>query len=758
MIIGTAGHIDHGKSSLVKALTGVDTDRLPEEKQRGMSIELGYAFMPIDRLTPVGTPRPSAMLADDGAVRPGTAQPSMAERAGTGAAGRQGRAQPGAGPEARIGFIDVPGHEKLVHTMIAGATGIDFALLLVAADDGVMPQTREHLVVLSLLGIRRGAVALTKIDRVEAARVATVQAEVEALLAGSSLAGVPIMPVSVVSGEGIEALRALLLAAATALGSVGGEHDEPCAADVEEGQTAASVEPILIQAQAQAQAQAPAAGTGLPREEEGLQVTAGASIAGASPSPLRAGHGFRLAIDRVFSLDGTGTVVTGTVHAGSVKVGDLLDQAPGGLRGLRVRSLHAQNRKTEEAHAGQRCAIGLAGVSRDALQRGEWLVQPGLSVATDRFDAQLTLWPGEPRALKTGTKVHLHLGTTMCLASVAVLDRETLAPGDTALAQLVLPKPLAAWHGERFILRDAAGQRVVAGGQVLDVRAPVRYRRTAQRLHTLAALQQVGLPRLLRDLLAAEAIGLNLSDWQQRLGLADTVVLEQALKGLPHRRLSPWWVMDEAVWARLQDQVLTALDAFHAQQPDELGPDAARLRRLTRVRLDEEGWRAVLAALQAAGEVQTNGPLVHRPGHGVALAARDQVLMEKILPMLAEAGAQGAWVRDLAAQAGEPVEVMRAAMGRLARSGRVHQIVKDLYQDDATTTALGLLFRSLIDEVFADPQALRPSVTVARFRDASGLGRKRAVQVLEFFDRIGLCRRVGDEHLLRPESLLFRDG
>lgn len=671
MIIGTAGHIDHGKSTLVKALTGTDTDRLPEEKQRGMSIELGYAFMP----------------------------------AGVAPADAGARQAP-----ASIGFIDVPGHEKLVHTMIAGATGIDFGLLLVAADDGVMPQTREHLAVLSLLGIDRGAVALTKIDRVEAARVATVRADIGTLLSGTTLAGAPVMPVSAVSGEGVDALRDLLQREALRLASGPGRGE--------------------------------------------------ADGSGGAPLPEDA-HvpdcGFRLAIDRVFSLDGTGTVVTGTVHAGRVKVGDLLDQAPGSLRGLRVRSLHAQNRKVDEAHAGQRCAIGLAGVSREALKRGDWLVQAGLSVATDRFDVQLQLWPVETRPLKSGARVHLHLGTTMSEASVAVLDRDVLAPGQTGLVQLVLPQPVAAWHGDRLILRDASGQRVLAGGQVLDVRAPVRYRRTPQRLQTLAALQQPAWPSRLAGLLASLEGGLDLEDWQQRLGLADIHAFEQPLKGLAHHRLSPWLIMGEAAWQGVRERVLATLADFHRQWPDELGPDAGRLRRLTRSRLDEATWRAVLEALLKAGEVAMTGAFVHLPGQGVELAARDEALMQKIMPALAEAGAQGAWIRDLAERIGESPASMRAAMARLARSGRVHQIVKDLYQDTATTMALAYLFRSLIDSE-QQAGAARPSVTVARFRDASGLGRKRAVQVLEFFDRIGLCRRVGDEHLLRPESRLFRDS
>lgn len=359
MIIGTAGHIDHGKTTLVRALTGVDTDRLPEEKQRGVSIELGYAFLD----SPDGT---------------------------------------------RIGFIDVPGHERLVHTMLAGATGIDFALLLVAADDGVMPQTREHLAVLSLLGIDRGLVVITKCDRADAARVLAVTADVRELIAQTPLAGALVLPVSSYTGEGLAALKDSLFQAA---------HD-----------TAAHI---------------------------------------------RATEAFRLAVDRAFTLDGVGTVVTGTVHAGHVSVGDELQLVPGNRR-ARVRSLHAQNRTVTTAHAGQRCAVALAGVDKHEIERGQWLAEPAMVMTTERVDVQLTLWHGEARALRSGTSVHVHLGSASVLASVAVLDPPVIEPGQSGRAQLVLRKPLGAWQGDRVVLRDASASRTLAGGRVLDPCAPVR--------------------------------------------------------------------------------------------------------------------------------------------------------------------------------------------------------------------------------------------------------------------------------------------
>ena len=710
MMIGTAGHIDHGKTSLVRALTGTDTDRLPEEKKRGMSIELGYAFL-----------APS----DDG---PAVGEGSVASAATAG----QTKVVPAFGlPREPIALIDVPGHEKLLHTMISGATGIDFALLLVAADDGVMPQTREHLAVLSLLGIDRGVVAITKIDRVDEARVQEVTQQVTALLADTPLAHAPIIPVSATRGDGVGELRQLLRAEAARLDAAHG-----------------------------------ADGTEDPHGSDSPVWAAAATEPAETTAALPAQTGFRLAIDRVFSLDGVGTVATGTVHAGRVQVGDVLQQLPDGPKELRVRSLHAQNRSTATAHAGQRCAINLAGVERDQLQRGHWLAQPGIASVSDRLDVELHLWHAEPRAIRSGTRVHVHLGTTASPAAVAVLDADTLAPGGTGLAQLVLPQPLAAWHGDRLILRDAAGQRIIGGGRVLDSRAPVRYRRTPQRLQLLQALQRPTLRDRLAGLLEACEHGVDLRQWQQVFGLASVSAFDASLQTLPHRRLAGDFIIGEPAWQHLRRTVLDTLAAYHQNATDEIGPDAARLRRLARLRMDDAHWRLLLDALMKEGSVAQSGAFVHLPEHGSQLAARDETLLQRLTPHLMEAGAQGAWVRDLAEHLGEPAANLRPAMARLARSGHLYQVVKDLYLDAATAARLAALVRqlALADKEPAESDSAEvkrasnplPILTVARFRDASGLGRKRAVQMLEFFDRIGLCRRVGDTHVLRLESEVFK--
>ncbi|HEY1130335.1 MAG TPA: selenocysteine-specific translation elongation factor [Roseateles sp.] len=620
MILGTAGHIDHGKTTLVRALTGVDTDRLPEEKARGISIELGYAYIDVPR------------------------------------------------HEERLGIIDVPGHEKLVHTMLAGASGIDFALLLVAADDGVMPQTREHLAVLSLLGLKRGAVAITKIDRAEPGRVEALQSEVRELLAGTSLDEAPILAVSALTGQGMQALRELLFEAAR--------------------QT-------------------------LPRVTQNLAA--------------------RLAVDRTFSLDGVGTVVTGTLHAGEIAVGDEL--LIHGQR-ARVRSLHAQNRAVDRAQAGQRCAVALAGLAREQVPRGQWLTAPAVALSTERFDARLTLWPGEARPMRSGARVHLHLGAQSVTASIAVLDGcDAVEPGASARVQLLCHMPVGAWRGDRLVLRDVSATRTLAGGVVLDPFAPARYRRTPERLAELAACELPTPVERRERLLALSSLGLDLARFAQAEGLVEP------LDG---------WALGNEARAALTEKMLAVLSDFHARSPDELGPDAARLRRLVAPRIAEPLWRQLLAELRAADRIAVRGAFVHLPEHGVQLSAAEQRIAQKVSPRLVAAGAEGAWARDLARDCTEPEPLMRATLARLAQQGELHQVVKDLYCDTSTMARLAAIARAL-----GGGQGM---VTAAAFRDATGLGRKRAIQHLEYFDRVGLLRRVGDEHRLRADSALFSEA
>jgi selenocysteine-specific elongation factor len=629
MIIGTAGHIDHGKTTLVRALTGVDTDRLKEEKARGISIELGYAYTPL-------------------------------------ASGEV------------LGIIDVPGHERFIHTMAAGASGIDFALLVVAADDGVMPQTVEHLAILGLLGVGRGALALTKADRVDAARLAEVHAQLDALLAGGALAAAPrfALNASAPQDPGVAALRAYL-------------HD--------------------------------AAGHAQQRRDDGL---------------------FRLAVDRVFTLAGHGTVVTGTVLAGRVEQGDMLVLAPAGLP-VRVRSIHAQNRAAQSGQAGQRCALNLSGIEREQIARGDWIVDQRASATSTRIDTDFTLLDDAGAPLAHWAQLHVHVGAAHHLARVVLIDGDVLVPGQTARVQLVFETPLCCQPGDRFIARNPQATRTVGGGRVLDPFGPARGRRTAARkrwLDALAALLEHGC---LTALLQAAPHGLSRDLAMHLSGLpaqalnlpADTQTLVDAADA---RLFLP------AHWEALGAEIVEALREFHARSPDELGPAGARLHRIVAPLLPEPIWRARLDALLAQGAVQRGGPWLHLPEHLPTLSQAERGLADALLPQLVAGGFDPPWVRDLSSVNGAGEGAVRETLRKLARQGELFQVVRDLFY---SPDAVGRLA-----EIIAQLAAQRDSgVSATAFRDATGLGRKRAIQILEFFDRVAYTRFYRDLHWLRTD-------
>ena len=636
MIIGTAGHIDHGKTTLVRALTGVDTDRLKEEKARGISIELGYAY----------TPLPSGDV---------------------------------------LGFIDVPGHEKLVHTMAAGASGIDFGLLVVAADDGVMPQTREHLAILSLLGVTQGAVALTKTDRADAAQQAAVRAGIAELVAGTFLQDAPVYAV--------------------------------CASQPDDAGTEALKSFLHTQAQSQA----------AQRDADGL---------------------FRLAVDRVFTLAGHGTVVTGTVHAGQVRVGDDtadLRLMPAGTR-VRVRSIHAQNQASEIGTAGQRCALNLAGIDKDAIARGDWIADARCFVPSRHIDVALMLLPSADAPVRAWAPLHVHIGAARHVAHVVPLNAETVAPGQSAWVQLVFDTPVCAMPGDRYIVRNAQATRTVGGGRVLDPNAPDRKRRAASRLQGLQALSDMLDGDGLAPVLAHAPLGLDEGALQCLTGKP-----VQAIKA-PHGAL---WVETRPAqsartlilathWAVLRTRVEQTLAAFHQSAPDEPGPDGARLRRMAMPTGPDALWTAVLDDLQRDGRIGRNGPWLHLPTHTSTLADAESALAERLLPLLEAGGFDPPWVRDLARLQNEPEDRVRQLLRKLLRRGDVAQVVKDLFYHPAQIRVLA--------QLAAEVATQAGGLNAAAFRDATGLGRKRAIQILEFFNRVGFTRRVRDTHVLRAES------
>ncbi|MES2365034.1 MAG: selenocysteine-specific translation elongation factor [Pseudomonadota bacterium] len=633
MIIGSAGHIDHGKTALVKALTGIDADRLKEEKARGITIDLGYAY----------TPLPNGDV---------------------------------------LGFVDVPGHEKFIHNMLAGAIGIDFVLLVVAADDGPMPQTREHLHILDLLGLKRGVVALTKIDRVSESRLAEAKAEISALLTGTNLEDFDIYPVSALMGNGIAELR----------------------------------ERLETEAQAQQRR-------------------------------LASGH-FRLAVDRCFTLSGIGTVVTGTVFSGSVTVGDKLILSPANIP-VRVRSIHAQDRPAEIGLAGQRCALNLvgSGFDKEAVTRGDWVLAEPLHVPVTRLDARLRVLMSEDKPLRHWTPVHIHLGTVDIIGRISVLEGDGIAPGADALVQLVLDKPIGALHGDHFIVRDQSATRTLGGGLVLDIFPPARGRRTPARIAQLHALETSALADALQVMLQADANGVDLRRFTLNCNLREDEA-RTIWKSLPMRIVQEGEVSIgflPAAWKALKKRLLDTLAAEHARTPDMLGVDRERLRRMTAPTLQRSAFLALTDELLVARELKASGLWLHLPGHSITLSVQEKALWLSVCPLLETSLYQPPRVRDIANVLKLEEPVVRQLLQRMARLGEVFQIAHDHFFTHEAVVELAAIARNLAED---------GQLEAAAFRDRIGVGRKLAIQILEFFDRVGFTRRAHDSHTLRHAELL----
>jgi selenocysteine-specific elongation factor len=637
LTLATAGHIDHGKSSLVEALTGVHPDRLKEEQSRGISIELGFAHAEID----------------------GTS----------------------------VSFVDVPGHERFVRHMLAGIGGIDGVLFVVAADASVMPQTREHLAIASLLGVPRGIIALTKADLVDDELLALVRLEVEDLVSDTPLAGAPIVPVSVRTGQGLDDLRRAIVALA---------------------------------------------------DTRDVRDTDGPA---------------RLPVDRVFTVRGFGTVVTGTLWTGRLQVDGEVTVLPGGST-WRIRGLQVHGQPAAEALAGQRVAVNLAGAAVADLARGDVLTEPGGLVVTRRLDARVQLLSDVP-ALRHGARVHLHLGTSETLARVSiarsadVVGAGGIEPGAEAWVRLRLEHPLPTRRSDRFVLRSYSPVTTIAGGVVIDPQPPRRTSRAsaAARLETLAPSIAEGggataraVLRLLVD--ETRGVGVDVGDLPARLGLAPAIVQDHVAAAVASgdvvrigtRLVAP------AVLTTLAAQVVADVDAHHASEPASDGLP----RQSVRERLGRRGAAAtvdhVVTDLVDRGVLTVHGDRLARPAH---VAAREAL-----------AGARTA-VQRAAQEAGlgaVTAEALRLASGLDPTAADA--VVRHLVRDDVLLK-LGTLYvdAGAVARVVGDLRAAREAGTleaidVGWFKERYGVTRRTAIPLLELLDRLRVTRRVGETRLI----------
>jgi selenocysteine-specific elongation factor len=630
LVLGTAGHIDHGKSSLIKALTGTDPDRLKEEKDRGITIELGFARLEL--------------------------------------------------PSGRsMGVVDVPGHEKFVRQMVAGATGVDVVLLVVAADDGVMPQTREHLAIVDLLGITRGVVALTKTDLVDEDWVDLVSADVAALLRGTGIEGAPVVPVSSKTGRGVPELLA-------ALDKVAAES---------------------------------------------------ASRQAALP--------MRLPVDRVFTIAGAGTVVTGTMWSGEARRDDPVELYPSGEQ-ARIRGVQVHGEQVEAAVAGQRVAMNLAGIDKSDVSRGDVVAAPGTLTVTDRFDARFTYLgiPGVDRPFASGTRVHVNHGTREVLGRVLLIDDEELAPGQSGLAQVRLEESLAPRYDDRFIVRSYSPVYTIGGGVVLDALPP---RRTVLKPHErelLDALLAHDLSSASVGLLASRAIPMTSNEVAAALGVPRAQVADELNKA----KLERLKVAGETAFITAESldhlvrEVEDALVAFHVEEPKSTGIATAALKDRVDRRLSAKAFDAVLEAAAARGVAIAEKGRVRHPKAAVSALAEQAEAREATLAALRSAGMQPPGVAELARHIGADSGIVRKVLGELASEGLAVSVAADMFFSASAV-------EEARDRIAPFLESRPQGATASELRDQLGLSRKYAIPLLEFFDKQGFTRREGDLRFIR---------
>ena len=630
IIMGTAGHIDHGKTTLIKALSGIDCDRLKDEKKRGITIELGFAFLDLP----------------DG---------------------------------QRIGIIDVPGHEKFVKNMVAGAAGIDFVLLTVAADEGIMPQTREHLEICSLLGINDGLVALTKTDSVDPELLELAEEDVQEYLSATFLAQAPIIPVSAHTGQGISELtRALQEKAAKS------------------------------------------------REQTSSEI-------------------FRLPIDRVFTMRGHGTVVTGTLIDGHVSIAESIAIYPQGIK-TKVRGLQVHGQAVESAYAGQRTAMNLAGLEVENLQRGECLAKPGTLFPSYLWDVELTLLSTAPKALKHRREIHFHHGTQETLARVYLLDRDQLAPGESCLAQIRFPQPLVGVYGDHYVIRAFSPLRTIAGGKLLSPMG-VKVRRRSQDLESLDLLRSQDSKLVLRTQLhRADKSGLTRAELHV-LSALSAKELEKTLQDLASKQEIFLFDREEqryvsgAVVEALQSGLLEYVRDFHHKNPMKAGISRSMLSTGWGRKLPPKLFHFLIERCLKQKKMVTEKEVLRLPEHSISLASDQSKLKEDLLQTYQQAGIEPPNLNSVLETLQVSKKEALAVMALLMEEGKLVKINDSLY---FSTQAINDI-RDRVARHFVEHDSLTPT----DFKNITGLSRKFSIPLLEYLDKQKITMRVGDIRKLR---------
>lgn len=633
MIIGTAGHIDHGKTSLIKALTGIETDRLKEEKKRGMSIDLGFAHINL----------PDGVTA---------------------------------------GIVDVPGHENFIRNMLAGIQGVDMALLVVAADDGIMPQTKEHIDILDLLGIKKGIVVITKKDMVDQSRLKEVKAEIVKIIQGRKLESAPIVPFSAKTGEGLEEIKKLL------------------------------------------------------------------SKAASQDSNSKGRAYFRMPIDRCFSIKGIGTVVTGTITSGSISEGDSARLFPGG-KDFRIRRIESYGRESKTLSAGMRGALNLPGVEPGDINRGDILSSLQFKRETTWIDVSIEPASFNKKPIKSGERVHLHIGTANLIATFYPLRAKSLQPGTKGYASLKLNRPTQIVRGEKFIIRDYSAQRTLAGGIVLNPFRPKIKRSELTDYFKIwaSSLDSSGdssgnsnaEARLLDYMLICSGGIAKLEEISENLNISPASLISKLDKNAS-LRLSGDTLIREEHLKDIEKKSIETLNEYHKLTPSGLGLEIETLRSRVATDISSDLFKEIIASLIKKGAIEKNNDTLRLKGEEVQLSPQEDAARKKILPLLKGKGYQTASEAFLT----EHDSILKKALASMAREDIVIQISKENY--------IAKEYLEKAKELLLAHFKSNDSISVIQFKNILETGRKGAILILEYFDNTHLTVRRGDERILMQQK------
>jgi len=631
IILGTAGHVDHGKTALIKALTDVDTDRLKEEKERGITIELGFAPLVLEK-------------------------------------------------GQRIGIVDVPGHERFVKNMVAGAGGIDLVVLIIAADEGIMPQTREHLDICELLGIEDGLVALTKTDLVDNDWIALVTEEIEDFLSGTFLDGAPIIPLSSATGEGLADFRSALQTVVTSV------EERP-----------------------------------------------------------DSGH-FRLPVDRIFTIKGFGTVVTGSLVSGKVRTGETVEIMPSKIK-AKIRGIQIHNEQAEAVEAGNRTAINLQGIDKAVIKRGDVITRPDDFEASQRLDVFFRYLSSAKKRLKNRALVRFHTGTAEIISRIVLLDRDEIEPGDTAYAQLILEHPTVTEAGDRFVIRSYSPISTIGGGEILDPLTR-KLKRNSEGERTELEHLQLGTEKEKTDTILERAglSGISAKQLSTRTGIPpkdqDRIISEMLSKrealllDKDERR-----VVASSLYEKLQREIIAALNLYHERFPLKEWAGKEELKNTLGSFIETRLFNRALKDLESGKEILSERENLRISGHRVVMKEGMDRLKDKILGIYKKSGITPPSIKEVMEGFTGNEEDAKSVLAILIREEALIKVSEELYFDGGSMEQLRNNYKDFLGK--------EGTATPASFRELTGLSRKYTIPLMEYFDKTKLTIRVGNHRVLR---------